>query len=82
MDQDPVIHTQLLCTSPLCGQPMGALRVYKSAGDPERRHLRGAICQTVSVKVFMRYSERKGVLVLLLVHNMPQDCVSYSSLQV
>ncbi|KAF8220498.1 hypothetical protein L208DRAFT_1382632 [Tricholoma matsutake] len=46
MDQDPVIRTQLLCNSPLCGQPMGALRVYKGAGDPECHHLRGAICQT------------------------------------
>ena len=36
-----------------CGGSMGGLRVYKGAGETDRRHLRGALVQTVSDYIFL-----------------------------
>lgn len=37
-------------------QPMGSIRVYQGAGDPERRHLKGSIVQTVSIDQSLSFS--------------------------
>lgn len=36
-----------------CGGLMGGLRVYKGAGETDRRHLRGALVQTVRDNIFL-----------------------------
>ena len=47
---DPVMIPLALCigrSGHACGQPMGPLHVYQGKGDASRKHMQGALVQTV-----------------------------------
>lgn len=52
---DPILQLINLCvgaSSKPCGSVMGGCRVYQGKGDPNKRHMRGSLVQTVSAILF------------------------------
>lgn len=60
-DSDPVVNSLVLCigrSGRPCGQPMGPLRVYQGKGDTSKKHMRGALVQTV--RLFCLFKLRRA----------------------
>ena len=48
---DPILKLINVCVGASgkpCGSAMGRCRVYQGRGDPNKRHMRGSLVQTVS----------------------------------
>ena len=70
---DPVVNPLALCigrSGHPCGQLMGPLRVYQGKGDTSKKHMRGALVQTVCLFYLLRQASTKHLFLVYYIRKI------------